>query len=147
MIDEDRTKWTLGQLADEVIEACELPPGCRGTLIAALHDAKLQGRAESAKQPPFQETFGGTMNELDALRAEVRRHRRRWESLESMLRACPGCVVADIPRGVRIEFASGQRADCDSLPEAVDAANRWPPLGSPLADPGHDVSSEDSSNA
>jgi hypothetical protein len=45
MIDEDRSTWTLGQLADEVIEACELPMGCRGTIIAALGDAKDQGRA------------------------------------------------------------------------------------------------------
>jgi hypothetical protein len=46
MIDEDRSNWTLDQLADEVIEACELPMGCRGTIIAALGDAKAQGRAE-----------------------------------------------------------------------------------------------------
>jgi hypothetical protein len=48
MIDEDRTTWTLAQLADEVIEACALPMGCRATIIAALGDAKDQGRAELA---------------------------------------------------------------------------------------------------
>lgn len=49
MIDEDRSTWTLGQLADEVIEACALPMGCRGTIIAALDDAKDQGRAAGAR--------------------------------------------------------------------------------------------------
>jgi hypothetical protein len=49
MIDEDRSTWTLGQLADEVIEACAVPMGCRGTIIAALGDAKEQGHAAGAE--------------------------------------------------------------------------------------------------
>lgn len=60
MIDEDRSGWTLGQLADEVIEACELPMGCRGTIIAALGDAKDQGRAENAK---YADSFKGLLRE------------------------------------------------------------------------------------
>ena len=46
MSDVDRTTWTLAQIADEVIEVCELPMGCRATLIAALGDAKNHGRIE-----------------------------------------------------------------------------------------------------
>lgn len=45
---EKRKDWTLDQLADEVIEVCELRKGCRGTLVGALYDAKRQGEALNA---------------------------------------------------------------------------------------------------
>jgi hypothetical protein len=64
MIDEDRTTWTLGQLADEVIEACELPMNCRGTLIAALDDAKKQGLAA---RDPYAGALVGALTELHAM--------------------------------------------------------------------------------
>lgn len=48
MIHEDRSTWTIAQLADEVIEVLKLPKGCRATIMGALDDAKEQGRAEKS---------------------------------------------------------------------------------------------------
>ena len=114
MIDEDRTTWTLGQLADEVIEACELPMGCRGTIMGALGDAKLQGRAET--------TFTLVERTAEALDAE------RYRFLRNI-----AMTMDDVPSVVsgasgEFDFLEGAGVD-----EAVDEAiAEWKAAGCPI---------------
>lgn len=146
MIDEDRSTWTLGQLADEVIEACELPMGCRGTIIAALGDAQAQGEAK-AKTPP------GTGNVPTDPRAEINKwlridevaefHRRAHERLlnvilELMELPIEGIKAVQTPEIPALIAAALQRnVAVHGFAEGLEAAARiceelsYPPSGRP----------------
>lgn len=126
MIDEDRSNWTLGQLADEVIEACELPMGCRGTIMAALDDAKDQGRAEFA---PYAELSAALLTDArhvlrladrsEAWRAE--RDRVVAAIDNAALRIAPGSAGDGVPLKVP-QGANGQ-ALSDSREESGKGSN------------------------
>jgi hypothetical protein len=121
MIDEDRSNWTLGQLADEVIEACELPMGCRATIIAALGDAKEQGRALGgsyaekcrAIATKAADDMDDTANDMSILTVEEIVQRLREGAQEA--RAALSIPSAKHQNGC--DYAQGAPCICDVGPE------------------------------